>query len=305
MRHTVILPNLNAFCPVVSDANRREWSYLCIMLAKTEIFVPQVFALVVSGVFGLIWGSFSNVLIYRVPKGISLLWPPSACPHCLTPVKLWHNVPVLGWVFLRGRCAHCHTLISGTYPLVEALTALLAVSAAWFALPQTGGPGAWNWIPLLLAVWIAVNMPALFAVDFSHKLIPDTISLGGILLGFAIAWLPGGMGWQSALLGILLAGGGLWAFSWIMGKFLRRDAMGFGDIKLVAGFGALLGAGQAVAATILASFLALVCYFALGRFLFKNKENAEIPFGPFLQVGALLIILWGDFLLGFYWSLFS
>lgn len=251
--------------------------------------------------FGLIFGSFFNVLIYRVPRNLPIAFPPSHCTQCQAPIRPWHNIPVLGWLLLGGRCKDCRSLISIQYPMVEALCGLLAWAAVRLAHPD--GNAMLDWATVIPLCWMIITLVPIAAVDFPYQLLPDTVTIGGILVGLAVSFLPGGLGWLDSLLGALIAGGSLWLFSFLVGKALGKDAMGFGDVKLLAGFGAMMGWPLAIGSVVAASFLALVVIIPY-RSLRKESHHAPLPFGPFIGIMGPVMFLWGDSILTWYWGLF-
>lgn len=267
-------------------------------------YFPVALAWIFFPLMGACLASFFNVLNYRMPLGLSLVKPGSFCPHCRHPIAWYYNVPVLGWLVLRGRCAYCHTPIPVRYPLVEALGALLGFVA--IRLTHSNPDANVDWVSALTLFWLLLTLIPICVIDFTHLLLPDTVTLGGIGLGLLLSLLPGGLGFLDALLGVVFAGGGLYMLGFIASKVLGRDAMGFGDVKLLAGFGALLGAGWAAMAMIVGSVLALLVMVPY-RFYHRHDESlaAEIPFGPFLGMGAPLVYLWGKPLLQWYMGLFG
>jgi leader peptidase (prepilin peptidase)/N-methyltransferase len=187
--------------------------------------------LVVVAIFGLAVGSFLNVCIYRLPRGESLLWPGSRCPRCATPLRWYHNLPVLSWLVLRGRCAHCRAPISARYPLVELVTAVTWVVIAWLTPP--------DWLlPSRLVLGTALIV--LFMIDLEHQILPNVITLPGIVIGFLFSLVapPGPI---DSLLGILIGGGVLYAIAWGYYALRKEEGMGMGDVKMLAMIGAFLG----------------------------------------------------------------
>lgn len=251
--------------------------------------------------FGLVFGSFFNVLIYRMPRNLPIAFPPSHCTQCQAPIRPWHNVPVLGWLMLGGRCKDCRSLISIQYPLVEALCGFLAWAAVRLAQPD--GSAMLDWGLAIPMFWMMITLVPIAAIDFPYQLLPDTVTLGGILLGVAVSFLPGGLTWVESLIGMGIAGGGLWLFSFLIGKALGKEAMGFGDVKLLAGFGAMMGGALAIGAVVSASFLALVVIIPW-RFIRKESHFAPLPFGPFIGVMGPVMFLWGKNIMDWYWGLF-
>src|SRR5262245_29149736 len=166
--------------------------------------------LLMATILGLAVGSFLNVCIYRLPRGESLMWPGSRCPHCSTPLKWFHNLPVLSWLVLRGRCAHCKGPISVRYPLIELITAITWVAIVWLTPP---GPLVASRLVLGTALIV------LFMIDLDHQILPNVITLPGIAVGFAFSVVapPGPV---ESLLGIVVGGGVLYAIA--LGYYLLR-----------------------------------------------------------------------------------
>jgi leader peptidase (prepilin peptidase)/N-methyltransferase len=245
--------------------------------------------LILFTVLGACFGSFFNVLIYRMPRGMSIIKPASHCPNCKHRVLPWQNIPILSWLFLGGKCANCKEPISIKYPIVELLGMQLGFFAAILAAP------AWqnaNIAGSLRLFWLMVTLIPIFAIDFKYLLLPDTVTVGGILLGFALSFFGGGIDWQSSLLGIVACGGGLFLFSFTISKIIKKEGMGFGDVKLFAGFGAIMGAELAFVALIIGSLLALAVVVPF-RFIAKKDMAKPLPFGPFLGFAAPISYLFG------------
>jgi leader peptidase (prepilin peptidase)/N-methyltransferase len=255
--------------------------------------IPPVLLPVVAGLFGLVIGSFLNVCIYRLPRGKSVVSPPSACGSCNRQLRWFENIPVVSWVVLRGRCARCNAPISMQYPLVELVTALL-----FAAVVAVTPPG-----PLLAArLLFGCALIVLFAIDLEHQILPNVITLPGIVIGllFAVAGPPG---WRASVLGAALGGGVLYAIAAGYYYLRHEDGLGMGDVKMLAMIGAFLGWQQMLLTLVLASFagaLVGVCLIALQRGTMKYA----LPFGTFLAAGALAAMLTGqpiiDWYLGFY-----
>ncbi len=237
-----------------------------------------------SVLFGLLFGSFLNVCIYRIPRNKSIVWPPSSCPDCNARIQWYDNIPVLSYLVLRGKCRSCKKPISLQYPVVELLTGVLTGLFVW---------------RLGLSVWTFVVLAAVYAliilsvIDLELMIIPDRFSLGLIVLGLAFAWAnPNftGVWWQKELASLLGAAVGLFGVLAIamLGTWLfKKDAMGGGDIKLMGGVGALIGWEGVITTVVFASFLGLV--YAVFLMIFKGKKKSDaIPFGPFLSAGALI-----------------
>lgn len=235
--------------------------------------------------FGLMFGSFLNVCIHRIPREESLVRPRSRCPGCLAPIAWFDNIPVLSWLLLGGRCRSCGTRISARYPLVELLMGLLTGGLAW----RWGG--FWPW--LAACVLAAGALVVLSFIDYDTFFIPDVLSLGLVALGVAAApfnpWFDGGL---LARLGASLFGG-LFGFllTWGLAEagewWFKREALGGGDVKLLAGVGALLG-WQAVFSSLMLGSLAGSVYGGALLLSKKADRHSAIPFGPFLSLGALV-----------------
>jgi leader peptidase (prepilin peptidase)/N-methyltransferase len=241
-------------------------------------------------ILGSIVGSFANVCIFRIPAKRSVVRPRSSCPACHEPIRAYDNVPILSYLVLRGHCRHCEAPISLRYPVVEALTGLAALAV--FTLD---GP-----CPQFLIhfAFVCVLIVVTF-IDYDHQIIPDLISLPGIVVGFLISFLPGPPTWQSSSLGILLGGGILWAIAEGYYWLTRREGMGGGDIKLLAMVGAFLG-WEAIPVTLMLASLTGTLV-GLGLILLRGRDaRMPIPFGPFLAAGAVCALFFGDSLLAWY-----
>ena len=168
-------------------------------MTLTTIFAGnQAYALSFVFVFGLLWGSFLNVVIHRLPLGKSVVFPRSSCPKCATPITWFENIPLLSWLVLRGKCSHCGVRISLRYPLVELLTAIL------FTLVAARQPHLYS---IFFQFWFIGSLIACTFIDIDHWILPDKITLPGILLGFLASFLPEELGWLNSLTGILFGGG--------------------------------------------------------------------------------------------------
>lgn len=245
-----------------------------------------------AAVFGAIVGSFLNVVIFRIPAGQSIVVPPSHCPKCGAQIKPYENIPMLSYLFLRGKCRRCAEPISLRYPLIEALTAALA-AALWI---HAG-------FSLLFAVQFVflAGLVAVTFIDIDHKIIPDFLSIGGIFIGFGSSFFTH-LGWWSSLCGIALGGGSLLFVSLAYFALTRREGMGMGDVKLLAAIGAFLG-WQSIPFTI---FVASLAGSAIGIALSgKSGLKFAIPFGPFLAFGATLYLFFGARLIDIYFSIFA
>jgi leader peptidase (prepilin peptidase)/N-methyltransferase len=282
-------------------------------------------AWMLTAALGLAVGSFLNVCIWRLPRVVldsdeaggdqrglravgawlgdvwhelgrsarALSYPPSACPACGTPIRWYHNVPVVSWIALGGRCAACGVRIAIRYPVVELATALLFVLHL----------AVFGWGPLLaVRLLFATALVVLFAIDLEHQLLPDVITVPGLVAGLvASAWLPPGP--FDSVLGVALGGGALWGISEAYLRWRGVEGLGFGDVKMLAMIGAFLGWKGTLVTLLIGSFsgaLLGVGLIAAG----KGSMSLKLPFGTFLAVGALVASLWGDGLVAWYASLF-
>jgi len=259
--------------------------------------------------FGACVGSFLNVCIYRIPRDESVIAPRSHCPHCNTLIPWYLNIPVLSWLCLRGRCAACKGPIAFRYTLVELLTGMLflAVFMKWAAPAALHMPPIAQ--PLMIPVyWLFLAGLVLGTfVDFEHFIIPDSVTIGGMaagpLLSALVPALHGqGLWWQglrSSGIGLLAGFGLLYAVGWIGTRAFKKEAMGFGDVKLLGAIGAFLG-WKAVLFTIFASSLlgsvAGLLLIAFGGV----KMQSRIPFGPYISMGATVWLFWGEKILALY-----
>jgi len=255
---------------------------------------------------GAMVGSFLNVVVHRLPAGLSIVHPPSACPHCKRPIRPWHNVPVVSWIVLRGRCRDCSEPISARYPLVELATAALF---GLLFVHVAGGPSQVT-APESLLVFLVYSayfsaLLAIGLVDADHFIVPDVISLPLVPLGITAAALLetsglaplAGVTLPGAVLGAV-AGAGVMVALAAFGRLLfGREALGMGDVKLVAAIGAWQGAHPALLLTVfLGSLLGSVV--GIGSMVVRGRERyAKLPFGPYLCAGALVAWLWGDIIL--------
>jgi leader peptidase (prepilin peptidase)/N-methyltransferase len=263
-----------------------------------------------STALGLIVGSFLNVVVHRLPKMMEREWaeqcaalnrkedeeepasapsynlviPRSACPSCGHLISAWENIPVVSWLALRGRCAHCNAPISARYPVVEAITGVLSGFAAWhfgFGLAACAA---------LLLVWALV---ALTFVDFDTQLLPDDITLPLLWLGLLFNSANAFTDLKSAVIGAVAGYLSLWSVYWMFKLIMKKEGMGYGDFKLLAAIGAWFGWIMLPLVILLSSLVGAV----VGVFLMvlaKRGRNVPIPFGPYLAGGALVALFWGQ-----------
>jgi len=241
-------------------------------------------------IFGAVVGSFLNVCIYRLPKGESVVFPPSRCPGCGSGIHWYDNVPVISYLLLRGRCRSCRAAISPQYPLVEAINGLLTL----FLFMRFGLSFAFAVLFLFCSALVVITF-----IDLEHQIIPDVISLPGIAIGFVASFFIEDLyqvdkilGWQSSLIGILVGGGSLYLVATLYQLFTGKEGMGGGDIKLLAMMGAFFG-WKAVPFIIFVSSLVGSVIGVTVMLIQKKDAKLAIPFGPFLVFGAIMYIFFG------------
>ncbi len=244
--------------------------------------------------FGAIIGSFLNVCIHRLPLRESLLWPRSRCPQCAQTIAWYDNLPILSYFWLRGRCRACRRRISWRYPLVEALNA-----AGYGLIIWRFGFSASALMYLLL--WSSLIVISF--IDLDHMIIPDRITLPGIALGLVAGTLLLPRWWDSVV-GLLVGGGILYFMAWISPYLFGKEGMGGGDIKLLAMIGAFLGWKPAILTIFFGGLLGAVVGVTLMGVRVITRE-AYLPFGPFLSLGAVVAILYGQEILTWYGNLVS
>jgi leader peptidase (prepilin peptidase)/N-methyltransferase len=235
-------------------------------------------------IFGAAVGSFLNVCIFRLPANGSILKPLSQCPHCHHPIRFYDNIPLISFIVLQRKCRDCKGAISWRYPLVELITAVLALLLFYkFYL-------SWNF--LIFFIFTAVLIVITF-IDFDHQIIPDVLTLPGIpvffLLGVFVVKVP----WLEALIGLLVGGGVLFAIAFVYELLTKREGMGGGDIKLLALIGGFLGWKSLIFVLLVSSFLGAVVGITI-MIIKKQDMKYAVPFGPFLSAAAVAYLFWGD-----------
>ncbi len=271
------------------------------------------------GLVGLLFGSFFNVVIYRLPKMMEASWkyecevllsdesdaeeiappqfnlavPNSHCPSCNAPVKAWQNIPVLSYVLLRGRCASCKAPIGVRYPLVEFITALLTI----FPLLMFGFTSyavaaiLFSWILLILTV-----------IDIDHQLLPDQLTLPLIWLGLLFNSITGSIPLQDAVWGAVAGYLSLWSVFWVFKLLTGKEGMGYGDFKLLAALGAWLG-WQFLPLIILLSSVVGAVFGGAVLMLKRSDSSTPMPFGPYLAGAGWIALFWGEALIDGYLQL--
>ena len=244
---------------------------------------------------GVIVGSFLNVCIHRLPQGMSVVRPASHCPSCRTPLRAWDNVPLLSFLALRGRCRYCNIAISWRYPLVEGMNGLAyGLAVVRFGLEPATLVYAW-----LLSALIVVTF-----IDLDHQIIPNEVTLPGLPLGLCAAATVLPISWVDSVAGAVVGAGILFVVVWVSPYLFGREGMGMGDVKLLGMLGAFLG----WKATLLTLLLGSLSGAVVGIVLMATKRIARsepIPFGPFLAIGAVLALFFGEELITWYSGLFA
>lgn len=252
--------------------------------------------------FGLILGSFFNVLIWRVPREESIIFPASHCPKCNRPIKPYENIPVLSYLFLKGKCAGCKARISIQYPIIE-LATCTALYFCWQALIYPVIQKGIFSTDMLIAGFQAISLLILipiFIIDLHHYIIPDSFTLPGLTIAILLCFVPGYLTPLECLYGIVAGGGSLFIIGAI-GEFIfkKEDAMGGGDIKMMSLFGALWGWKIALMSITFASLIGSIIGVTL-LMIGKLGDEHRIPFGPFLAVGIWIAVFTGDLIITSY-----
>jgi leader peptidase (prepilin peptidase)/N-methyltransferase len=239
-------------------------------------------------------GSFLNVCIFRLPRHESIVYPGSRCTSCGRALSWYENLPIVGWIWLRGRCRTCRAPVSWMYPVVEAVTALMFL----------GGYLVYEFTPLgVVRVFFASALIVLFVTDLQHRILPNTITLPGIAIGCVCSFfLP--PGWRDSLIGILVGGGVLFAIAegyyWIRGE----EGLGMGDVKLLAMIGAFLGWKLVLLTLVLSSVAGSIIGMAL---IVSQRGDLKyaLPFGTFLALGAVVSAVWGTPIVDWYFAFYQ
>jgi leader peptidase (prepilin peptidase)/N-methyltransferase len=239
---------------------------------------------------GTIIGSFLNVVIYRLPRRLSLWRPGSRCPKCERPIPWFANVPIWGFIILRGRCGHCRERISWRYPVVEIVAGLIvAVSFAGMGHPLVAAKTAFLGLTLL-----TVGL-----IDWEHKIIPNAVIYPGIVAGFMFAGFQSTATFTDAITGFLAGGMSFWTIAFIGRLIFRRDAMGGGDVKLAAFLGVFLG-WELLVVSVLLGFVLLTVIGWIRILLRRGRRYEEIPLAPFLAAGAVAAVGFGHDMIHWY-----
>jgi leader peptidase (prepilin peptidase)/N-methyltransferase len=280
--------------------------------------LPPALVVTVSFIFGLLIGSFLNVVIYRLPLQLSASWrkesldflgmepeanttsvnvvvPASHCPKCGAEVKPWQNIPVISYLFLRGKCANCSAPISIQYPLIELSCALItAFVVLHFGINTTG----------LLVLFFSWSLIALTGIDFNEQLLPDNITLPLLWLGLLINTHHVFASLNDAVIGAAAGYLVLWWIFWVFKLLTGKEGMGHGDFKLLAALGAWMGWQQLLLIVLLSSLVGAVVGITLMVLMGRDKQ-IPIPFGPYLAAAGWIALIWGDRITSQYLALYS
>ena len=285
-------------------------------MESNSMYCGEAIGLILSAfsfMMGACIASFLNVVIWRVPRGESIVSPPSHCPKCGAEIRWWQNLPILSWLALRGKCAKCRAPISPRYIIVETIGGVLFLAAFW----RFGEFAPFMW------VWLALMIAGSF-IDFDHQLLPDFVTVGGMVYGVVLSlasWLvapylrvpalplypalqPFAAPPLNSLIGLAFGFSLLWLVRWLGTKAFKREAMGMGDVFLMGAVGALFGPVAVLMTLVLSSLFGSVVGIALvlaakariGRFV-------AIPYGPYICLGCLAWMFWGPELVAWYVSL--
>ena len=272
----------------------------------TQLQDSPSYLITFTTIIGLMVGSFLNVVIYRLPKMMERSWrqqcaelqgesveilpvfniatPRSICPHCHHKIAFWENIPILSYLFLRGRCFECHTSISLRYPVIEAFTGMMSGFVAWHF-----GFG-WMLVAALIFVWALITLAA---IDIDTQLLPDDITLPLMWLGILFNMHGGFTDLHSAVIGAVVGYLSLWTIYWLFKLVTGKEGMGYGDFKLLAAIGAWLGWSILPLVILLSSLVGTIIGVGL-IIAAKLNKNIMIPFGPYLAGGALIALFWGQ-----------
>ena len=288
----------------------------------TAMQSQQWFYLTTVGLVSLCVGSFLNVVIYRLPlmmqqewqsecrllledeltakptqasnsESFNLVKPNSTCPKCKTAIKPWQNIPIISWIMLKGKCANCSNPISARYPIVEAITALLSLVIAYsFGATEHA----------LLYIFVTWILVALTFIDIDHMLLPDQLTLPLVWLALIAAVMGITISPGDAIVGAACGYLSLWSVFWLFKLLTGKEGMGYGDFKLLAVFGALLGWQSLLTIILLSSVVGAIIGIALLSIQGKDKAT-PIPFGPYLAIAGWITLLWGAQIQAAYFNL--
>lgn len=258
--------------------------------------------------FGLLIGSFLNVCIFRLPRDMSVVAPRSLCPQCEKTIGWYDNIPVLSFILLRGKCRHCSAAIPWRYPIVELLTGIaFSISVGYFGL---------NLMALKYCLLSAICITLIFS-DLEERILPDEFTIGGAVIGLALAWfvpMQGGLAFffvrntanaqivslLEAVLGVVICSGSLWLVGYLFEKLRHKEGLGLGDVKMIAMIGAFLGLQGALLTLIVSSIIGSIIGLLFIAITGKSASTYELPFGTFLGVACLAVAVFGETVVRFY-----
>lgn len=274
-----------------------------------------------SFAMGACVASFLNVVIWRIPRGESIVSPPSHCPKCDSPIHWWQNIPIVSWLALRGKCANCRAPISPRYILVETLGGALFLAAFWHLFPIGATISAYAVSELIVWwIWIALMIVGSF-IDFDHQLLPDFVTVGGMILGIVAAavdlvifvsttriaspdWWDYSCGFIMSIVGLLTGLGIMWLIRALGTKAFKREAMGMGDVLLMGAIGAIFGPIATVFCLMISALLGSIV--GLGMILLSKAKLGKfvaIPYGPYICMACVVWMFRGPELVAWYLSL--
>lgn len=244
---------------------------------------------------GISFGSFLNVLIYRIPRQKKFSFNRSFCPHCEARIKFYDNIPLLSYLILRGKCRSCKKRISIRYPIVELLNGLAYVFFFW----NYGINLHFFAFSFLSSILIAI-----FFIDLDFQIIPDLFTIPGMAIGLGISLVPGGIGIIESAIGLVVGGAVLYLIAELGDRLFKKESMGGGDIKMAAMLGAFLGWQKVVFIFFASAVIGLVISIILMFFSRELRAKRVIPFGPFLAIAAVVAIVYGDKIISYYLNTF-
>ena len=257
----------------------------------------ETLRIILVAVVGLVWGSFLNVVIYRLPRGKSLVKPPSSCPKCGRRIRWYDNIPVLSYLILRGRCRFCGEKISVIYPVVEALTAICFVVVYFSNLKFFD-------LQFFADCIFVSSLIALGFIDFFQQVIPDHISIPVLVLALVYAPFRYDLNLRQALVGAVAGGGFLLIVYVVYLLWRKKEGLGMGDVMMMLMVGAYLGLSRTILTLLLSSVVGAIFGLLLMKFRGKDMKFA-LPFGSFIAPAAFVALIWGNQLITWYLSLFK
>jgi leader peptidase (prepilin peptidase)/N-methyltransferase len=240
---------------------------------------------------GLVVGSFLNVLIYRIPRKLSFAFNRSFCPLCKEKIRFYDNIPIVSYIILRGKCRSCQARISLRYPLVELINGFVYA----FLLYNFGLS-----IEFVVYCLLSSGLITIFFIDIDFQIIPDLLTVPGMVVGLGASLLPGGLGIVSSMIGLVVGGGVLYLIALTGDWLFKKESMGGGDIKMAAMLGAFLGWQKVVFVFFSAAAIGLLISLLIMFFSKKLRVTRVVPFGPFLALGAFVAIVYGDGVIAYY-----